>query len=298
MPNPIVDYAGYTPGLGDGQPGNFTLPGTGLSVPAGLEAVLEYNGLLLNVQKNVDRYRITSIDGLFDADVRDSRDVNTADDGESPYNSYYGGRTIVIAGSIETHSVAKLRDMQQALRSAFANIHDEYPLHFRTGNFSKDHIIYCKKISPISGIEQQQNFRASRDFQVSLRASNPRFLSFYQKFLDILLESSIFGSTEIAVATNIGNYNAQPVFRIYGPCSNATIVNDRTAESFSIGRIPFADYFEFDTAKRTLKNSLGQNKWNSLSDDADYINFVRADNTLFYNGDAQRIQVWWRDSWI
>lgn len=300
MPHPIVDVPVYIPGSGDGRPGNFTLPGSGYAVPAGLDAVLEYNGLLLNILQNVDRYRIMSIDGLFDADVRDSREVNTADDGETPYNAFYGGRTIVIAGRIETYSVSKMRDMQQALRVAFSDIRNEYPLYFRTGDFTKDHIIYCKKISPISGLEQQANYRATRDFQVSLRASNPRFLSFYQKFFDIYPEPTSADNPveEIAIATNSGNYNAQPIFRVYGPNTGVTLTNDRTAESFTIAPIPFGDYLEFDTIKRTLKNSLGENRWNYLHDDSDYVNFIPGDNQIFYSGDSPHIQIWWRDSWI
>lgn len=298
MPNPIVDTQIYVPGPSDGQPGTFTLPGSGLAVPAGLDAVLEYNGLLLNVRKNVDRYRITSMDGLYDADIRDTRDVNTADDGETPYNSFYGGRTMAISGVIDTYSIPKLRDMQQGLRTAFNDIHNEYPLHFRTGDFTKDHIIYCKKITPIAGIEQQQNYRATRDFQVTLRASNPRFLSFYQKFLDIYPPSPVLTALQVATATNMGNYNAQPIYRIYGPSTNSILVNDLTSESFSIGAIPFADYYEFNTITRTLKNSLGENRWNSLADDSDYVNFVKGDNPIFYEGDANHVQIWWRDSWI
>lgn len=298
MPSNIVDSPIYVPGAGDGQPGNFTLPGSGTAVPAGLEAVLEYNGLLMNIRKNVDTYRILSIDGLADADIRDTRDVNTADDGETPYNSFYGGRTISISGTIVAYSVAKMRDMQQALRAAFADIRNEYALQFRTGDFTKDHIIYCKKVSSIAGTEQQQNFQATRDFQVTLRASNPRFLSFYQKFIDEFPQKPTLNPLQISNAENIGTYTAQPIFRIYGPSTNATITNDTTQESFSIGTIPFADYLEFDTANRTLKNSLGVNSWNLLADDSDYMGFVPGDNPIFYSGDVNRIQIWWRDSWI
>lgn len=298
----------FVPGPGDGQSGTLTLPGSGIAVPAGLDAVLEYNGLLMNVQKNIDRYRVTTIDGLYDADVRDTRDVNTNDDGEVPYNAFYGGRTIVIGGTIETYSVPKLRDMQQALRAAFVNIRNEYPLYFRTGNFQTDHYINCKKISSISGVEQQTNIRANRDFQVSLRASNPRFLSYYQKNLDILPPVPVSSSNPYAltIAINIGNYFSQPIYRIWGPTTvGVTIINDDTGESFEIsGSIAYDDYVDFDTAKRSLKNSVGNNLWNLLTDDSDYVGFqgvsdtTDGNNHLFYYGDSPRIQISWQDSWI
>lgn len=304
---PIYSGEIFVPGPGDGQPGNLTLPGDGLAVPAGLDAVLEYNGLLMNIQKNVDRYRISTIDGLFDADVRDTRDPNTDDDGESPYNSFYGGRTIVISGSIETYSVGKLRDMQQSLRAAFSDIRNEYPLRFRTGDFRRDHYINCKKVSPISGIEQQIGLRASRDFQITLRASNPRFLSYYQKSLDLYPPIvPVSDPYPLATVFNFGNYTAQPIFRIWGPTlTGCTILDDDTGTSFSIdGTIAFSDYLDFDIANRSLKNSAGLNMWNLLGDDSDYVTFRGVTNTtdgsnhLFYYGDSPRVQISWQDSWI
>lgn len=305
---PVTDYDIIIPGQGDGQPGTISVAGTGHAVPAGLDAVLEYNGLFMNIQQNVDRYKITSMDGLYDADVRDTRDANTADDGETPYNSFYGGRTITISGTIETYTIAKLRDMQQALRAAFADIRNEYQLHFRTGDYTKDHVIYCKKMAPISGIEQQQSMRVSRDFQVTLRASNPRYLSFYSKFLDIAIDVPVTQSETMLLASpqNIGNYLAQPIYRIWGPTvSGCTIINDETDQMFTInGQIPFDDYLDFNIAAKTLKNSLGINKWNMLGDDSDYMTFkgVSANfdgiNHLFYYGDSPRVQITWFDSWI
>lgn len=295
---PIHDLEIYGFGPGDGQPGSFTLPGSGIAVPAGLEATFEYNGLFLNVQQNADRYRVSSMDGLYDADIRDARDPNTNDDGETPYNSFYGGRTIVIGGTIQTYSISKLRDMQQALRFAFADVKTERPLHFRTGDFNKDHFINCKKIAPITGIEQQSNLNASRDFQISLRASNPRFLSYYENFIDAYPHVPTLTSSQIAVVTNAGNYSAQPVWRIYGPCSSSTITIDETGDSFTIGAITFADFLEFNIEKKTLKNSTGINSWNLLADDSDYARLISGDNHIFYEGDSPRVSISWRDSWI
>lgn len=301
----IADAQVYVPGLGDGLPGTYTLPGSGTSVPGGLECAFEYNGLFLNVQKNVDRYRVTSIDGLADPDIRDTRDVNTNSDGETPYNSFYGGRTIVISGTIDTYSIAKLRDMQQALRTAFADLTTEYPLQFRTGNFTTDHLIYCKKINPSAMTEQQQNQMVGRDFQLSLRASNPRFLSYYSKFVDATPPIGVPSSApiQLAVAQNLGNYKAQPVFRVYGPSTISGFINDMTGQSFELGSIVFGDYLEFNmgappTNRKYLVNSAGLNYWNALSDDSQYIDLISGDNNIFYYGDATRVTVSWRDSWI
>lgn len=316
---PIIDVEPYVPGLGDGLPrtsgGALTIAGTGLSVPGGLECVFEYNGLLLNVQKNVDRYKIKTFDGLTDSDIRDTRDTNTDSDGETPYNSFYGGRSLVLDGTIETFNVPKLRDMQQALRTAFSDVSTEYPLYFRTGNYATDHLIYCKKISSLTSTEQQQNMMVQRDFQISLRASNPRFLSYLQKFIDVVPDTPISSGSPFLVAqcVNAGNYKAQPVFRVYGPSSGSTFFNDQTGQAFTLGAIPYGDYFEFNMGTppanaKYLINSEGANEWNLLSDDSQYIDFMGTGpsggtlydgiNNIFYYGSCSRVQISWRDSWM
>jgi hypothetical protein len=290
----------YSPGPGDGLPGNFTIPGDPqFIIPAGLEAVLEYNGLFMNIRKNADRYRLNSIDGLSDADIRDTREPNTADDGESPYNAFYGGRTITINGTIDTYSVSKVRAMQYALRAAFADISQEYPLIFRTGHFTNDHMIYCKKIGPIAGIEEQSNGRATRDFQISLRASNPRFLSFYQAFAEAF-PTPATSLNYLQTVENNGEYKAQPTFRVYGPATSFLIMNDVTSQYFSITKpIPTGDYLEYNmTTPPTLKNSSGVNHWNALDDDSGKIDFMKGFNALFYEGDSPYVQIFWRHSWI
>jgi hypothetical protein len=124
----------------------------------------------------IDKYRVISIDGLDDPDVRDSRDENPADDGEQPNFSLYGGRTIAITGRIEAYSLAKLRDMQQALRTAFVDISRERRFNFLTGASETDHYINCKKFTKNQWGEEQKHLNHFfRDFVITLRASDPRF---------------------------------------------------------------------------------------------------------------------------
>jgi hypothetical protein len=295
----------YVPGQGDGQLGHLTLPGSGIAIPGGLECMFEYNGLYMNIKKNVDRYRITNIDGLGDADIRDTREVNTDSDGETPYNSFYGGRTIVITGVIDTYTIPKLRDMQFALRQAFADISKEMPLIFRTGNFTNDHKIYCKKIGSNAMVETQASVSARRDFQISLRASNPRFLSFYEKFLDVSLDGTFHSTpTFLGNVHNAGNYKASPVFRIYGPSvGGITIINDSTSQKFSIARIPGGEYYEYNLGApprntKYLIDQDGSNVWNMLSDDSVFVDLAPGDNNLFIIGDATRVRTSWNHSYL
>jgi hypothetical protein len=174
---PQLPLPGAPPGYGEGLV-DQAVQGSGDAQPRGLEVTLEYNGLKFNVTKTVDKIRIIQMDGLADADVRDSRDVNPSAHGETTYPSYYGGRTLTLTGRIEAHSLDKLRDIQQALRQAFNDISRERALIFRTPDPRDDIMLICKKSSPMTMLESQTDYRFFRDFLITLRASNPRFLSY------------------------------------------------------------------------------------------------------------------------
>lgn len=162
-------------GKGAGFAGQ-ALPGTAESIPGGVENQLYYNGLEMNVLTNIDRYRIIEIGGLGDADIRDTRDNNPSSDGETAFNAYYGGRTITLTGRIEAHNLGKLRDMQEAMRGAFATL-EEQPLYFLTGDPTTNHYINCRKSQSLSMGEVQKDHDFYRDFLITLRASDPRFVS-------------------------------------------------------------------------------------------------------------------------
>lgn len=141
-------------GKGSGDP-RFYLPGSGSSLPMELRGILEYNGIYLHNRNVIDRYFLKAIEGLDDADVRDSREINPSDDGETPFNSYYGGRTIVMRGEIQVGNLDKMADMREALKVAFLDIRNEYPLIIRTGDINRDAQIFCKKIGKIEMPQEQ-----------------------------------------------------------------------------------------------------------------------------------------------
>lgn len=173
---PIV-FVGPTTGL-TGQP----VVGSGASIPPGIEAVLEYRGSYFNIRGWEDTYLIFEMDGLSDADIRDNREANPGTHGETAFEAFYGGRTITLTGRIRAHRLDKLRDMQQGLRQVFSDVNVEYPLVFTAGDPANDVMIYCKKSQPIAMREVQSNFGLTRDFMLTLRASNPRILSRFTSF--------------------------------------------------------------------------------------------------------------------
>lgn len=184
---------------------------------SGLEAEITYNGLMLNEQRATAptgiRYQVTDIGGLDDADVRDAREVNPARDGELALPAFYGGRTITLTGKIIAGNIRELRQMQQDLRTAFGPLYEQ-PLSFSnsTGE-SVDVQISARKSAPIQMREIQANQNPTRDFMVTLRASDPRFYSMVTN--TATASGALLATTFNAV--NGGNANTDPIIKITGP---------------------------------------------------------------------------------
>lgn len=229
LPNlKLIQTEPYAPGLLDGF-NNQIDPGSGLLRVGGLENEISFNSYRLNIKSNIDKIQITSIEGLADADIRDSREVNPGYDGETAFQSYYGGRTIVLNGKIKAHTMNKLRDMQDGLKSVFAPL-VEKDLVLRGKTREDDLVISCKKSQPIVMSEVQQNFQFERDFQVTLRASDFRFRTEYIYSTNWKNPSSWATPTQsssaeekfVANIVNKGNYLADLTLKIKGPITAAS----------------------------------------------------------------------------
>ena len=96
----------------------------------GVQAFVEYNGLIMNDRYRSDVIRITSITGLDDAEIRDAREAKASAHGEYPYEALYGGRNLVLNGYIETGSLQVLDYLEMNIRAAFAPL-VESQLKFR-----------------------------------------------------------------------------------------------------------------------------------------------------------------------
>lgn len=291
LPPPVVGYAS-----GDAA---LALPGSGEAVPAGIDALIEFNGLILNNRKVVDHYRITEIDGLQDADIRDARENNPSYHGESVYSALYGGRTLTLTGYIIALNLKKLRDMQQALRSAFADL-NEHALIFHVANYNMDHQIFCRKMSGIQMREAQTQFSFHRrDFLITLRASNPRFTSIWQKTSSV---ANVGGSGTMTIR-NTGNFRASPRVLLYGPMTNPTIANSVSGEVFAMtGSIPNGGFWEIDTEKRTIYDNLGVNQIDKMNITSPWPELVDGFQNLTVTatgtGAASAMAIYWRDTWM
>lgn len=204
------------------------LEGTGKSSPSGIDAILSYNGLVMNNRSWFDSILITGIDGFSDSDVRDERENNPQDHGETDFESWYGGRTIVLKGYIRSFTLDKLRDMERALKSAFLSL-EEKPLVIQGRTLPATVQIGCKKNAPMQWTEEQtRDDYFKRDFMITLRASNPRFFSLEE---EVRLEE--FGiidnfSTDTIGANDYKFLNGSGTLKVEGGALNPTSVSEKT----------------------------------------------------------------------
>lgn len=295
--DPVV--VGFGSGSSDGPlPGSgVTDPGYG-AVPTGIESKIVYNNLVLNDRKNYDTYFVTEIDGLHDADVRDSREVNPGFHGETSFGALYGGRTITIQGFIRAFSLEKMRDMQSALRQAFADVSNEKPLLFTNTSLTRNYYIDCRKVSPIQMREAQTNWNFSREFLITLRASNPRFKSYFQNAVTMPLTSGSGVNLR-----NRGNFQADPRITINGPFTNLTILNNANNQKLEIvGSLAAGKSIEVNIEQRTLTDSDGNSRFDMLSIDSDWL-VLEPDIQWIYcsatgTTGASSVSFNWHDAWI
>lgn len=261
------------------------LPGSGKSSPKGLEHYFEYNGFRFHDRSVVDKYRVTKISGLRDADIRDGqREGKTDDHGEDYGSSYYGGRSITFEGIIVAHNFGKLRDMEQGLRTAFAGL-VEKPLILRTGNEKYDVQIFCKKVEKLGGEEVQSSMKPEREFQILLRASNPRILSLLTERYSVPLAANFSG--EVVRPVNEGNFDAQPVIKVFNCPSVLTITNQtpilNEARSRSLtlyGGSGVPSPITIDPANNEVRDDNGNNLYSLLAPSSDDILIASGENQI------------------
>lgn len=302
---PIVfeePITGYGTGSAKGP-----LAGSGLAVPAGVEAVFEYNGLYLNVINNVDRYKIKSIDGLDDADMRDVREDNPGDDGETAYPSFYSGRPISIQGTIQTYSLQKMRDMIMALQQAFSDIRNEKPLIIHGISQDQQVFLNCRKTSKLAIQETQNDFRFYRDFLIPLRASNFRIMSLVRPAVTVAGLNA--GAASVMSITNLGSYPAQCQIRLTGGMTAPRVTNLTNASmvKFEPGVVMTStgirDISSFQH-ERWVRDENGNNKYNEVAIDSSWVTLEPGVNNIEFYASAisgtapqRSLTIFWRHTW-
>lgn len=161
--------------LWSGDP-RFYLPGSRKSTPLTLQALLKFNGIVINDRSVLDHYRIDSIDGFHGADIRHNAEENPGDHGETPLDNLLGGRTLLINGTIRSGNADRMSDLTQALRTAFYTM-TEKPLVVSVSDVTRDVYISARMSDKLGLIEEQTNDEFERKFQITMRASDPRWRS-------------------------------------------------------------------------------------------------------------------------
>ena len=276
-----------TGGPNEGQPGTGGIGPDGKrlaggSGPRGIESVIEYNGLYLNVRSWVDTFLVTTIGGLDDADVRDSRELNPGYHGETAFQGFYGGRTITLTGKIHTKTLFKMRDMQQALRQAFSQLDDDLPLIFRAPVPERDLQINCKKSQSIQMTDEQRTANHfERAFQVILRAPNPRFVSTVRYRSNILFNTTTYDGIAFT-PINEGNFDAQPIIELTGPITNLSINNENNGDWLALtGPVPAGERWILDIeAHRMYRQSDEANRFMYLNVNSDWMELTPGKNSI------------------
>lgn len=149
------------------------------------------SGLVLNDIENRNTnldpfgwYRVLSIDGLWDQEMRTESYNLPNQHGARSGDYYYGGKTIVISGVIEAADMPNLRQMQNALADAFR---DALPhkMFFQIidggGHTDAGYVtptatqlfVTCRKNQKIDMPEVQVNLKHTRAFTIQLFADDP-----------------------------------------------------------------------------------------------------------------------------
>ena len=289
--------------FGRGQPDDG-FAGSGIAGPRGIESVIEYNGLFMNVREWVDTYLVTNIGGLEDADVRDSREVNPGYHGETAFPGYYGGRTITLTGKVITKTIFKLRDMQQALRRAFINLDRELPLVFRAATPDLDMMIYCRKSQSLQMADEQRTANHfERAFLLTLRASNPRFLSSVRVLDELGFSTATYDAVGLS-PTNDGNALAQPTIELTGPMTGLVLFNENDGQRLSlVSAVPPGEVWVYDTARRMMfRQSDSANRFMYLDVNSDWFEIPPGSNNIRVTATglttASKVSIGFRNTWM
>lgn len=167
-----------------------------------LESTFEFNGVVLNDQDQRaipfgKYFKVTTITGLDDPDVRDERVNLPGADGEIAADTFYGGRSIVFTGELRARTLEDLRIMQIMIQESFGDLayHD---LIFTPWGKEK-RFIRAKKNQKLDITEEQTTNNFRRTFTVGIRAEDPFAYSYIEY-------TSTF--TQIGIIPNLRNYQA------------------------------------------------------------------------------------------
>lgn len=182
----------------------------------GVQALIEYNGVIINDRYQSDLVRITSITGLDDAEIRDSREPKAGKSGEWAYDSFYGGRNLVLNGFIEAGSLQVLKYLEKNLKAAFAPL-EEMPLKFRWFDiydpFDDPNTILTYNVNASLSIAPSGNYIPLIGSLNNLKVENG-FLTWKASAENYVLRASekrTYCDSQQTIKVIVGNYNISTI---------------------------------------------------------------------------------------
>lgn len=267
-----------------------------------------YNGITLNNRRQRERYWVEEMTGFDDPDVAADAEANTQEDGETPNPGFYRGRTMTLNGWIEAGSYPQMMVMSDALHGAFLNL-VEQPLTISKiaspSSFflAPDVVIWCRKVDKlmISTKIELSGGILKRTFSLSLRASDPRFLSTsvqstvivpqvitqlgraYNRGYDLgytrLMDAAGNPSTAANVGnvTNIGNWPARALYHFDGPAGGITLINNANGQMMRLnGNIAAGEWIEVDVARGVVYDRQGNPAGSVFDQTSDWVRVAPA----------------------
>ena len=193
----------------------------------GLEGIWNVASTLdINVQGALPRVKLDRVVGLHGLpEIDDHREANYAQAGEQVYITNNRGKTIGFEGRVQGRTLGELRNLSVLLRLAFSHTRQT------EGDFT------CRPNAAVGGptwklrgrtlsfeLDDEQLLARTavptpwqRSFIASVRMGDPRYFLVGQ---DVVVSGS---SGQTRSVNNTGNANAEPVFVVSGPLSNATL---------------------------------------------------------------------------
>src|SRR6516162_3589558 len=98
----------------------------------GVDAIWEFDDWIANERVYPDMWRVDEVGGIDDGELRDHREVNPDDVGETAFDAFAGGRTLTFTGQLCAGNIGLLRSYWSQMSAAMADL-TERRLYIRTG---------------------------------------------------------------------------------------------------------------------------------------------------------------------
>jgi hypothetical protein len=246
------------------------------------EREYEFNGLLMDADSPV---KVESIEGLYDADLRDAIVDRMLGHGSYISASFLESKVITITGNINAETAEDFSEAIAALRSSFSPLSVTEPLKFYLPGESERRIncLVSKRSFPVDN--EFIHGRLAR-WAVQLLAGDPRVYS-----------EEEYEVSATGVIENAGDFPTDPLVVFEGASNNTRITNITTLEFVQVnGAIGAGDTVVLDFIEKTVIES-GVSRYGDFSQAGNWWSLHPGGNDIGYSGGGTFF-IRWRDAWV